>query len=214
VPRESRLALKSRTGQIIGLLKHHYPDAHCALNFETPFQLLIATILSAQCTDARVNIVTQELFKKYPDACSMSAAGLDQLEEIVKSTGFYRAKAKSLMETASALTQRYGGEVPRELELLQSFRGVGRKTANVVLGNAYGIPGMVVDTHVGRLSRRLGLTTEKDPEKVERDLMNLVPKHEWVMFSHWLISHGRVVCMARSPKCNQCALSRVCKKKI
>lgn len=213
-PKKTALLTKKQeaTQALIAHLKHLYPDAHCALDFETPFQLLIATILSAQCTDARVNLVTKVLFKKYPDAVAMSKATLPDLESIIKSTGFFRAKARSLLETSIRLVEKYGGTVPADLEILKNLRGVGRKTANVVLGNAYGIPGMVVDTHVGRLSRRLGLTRATDPVKVEFALMKLVPKEDWVMFSHWLISHGRAVCDARKPKCQECPLAESCPK--
>lgn len=200
-------------------LKRLYPDAHCSLTYETPFQLLCATILSAQCTDERVNKVTPPLFKRYPDALAMSRAKPADLEELVRTTGFYNAKAKSLLETSKALVAMSGvdsarGEVPQDLEVLVGLRGVGRKTANVVLGNAYGIAsGVVVDTHVGRLSRRLGFTKHQDPVKVEKDLEKIVPREDWIVLPHLFILHGRAVCMARSPRCERCVLNEGCPKK-
>jgi endonuclease-3 len=192
-------------------LKAAYPDAHCALNFKTPLQLLVATILSAQCTDVRVNIVTKDLFKKYPDAEAFAAAKLSDLERAVQTTGFFRNKAKNIKACCSELVASHGGEVPQDLETLVKLPGVGRKTANVVLGTAFGIPtGVVVDTHVGRLSKRLGLTTHNDPVKIERDLMAILPKRDWVDFSHRMIAHGRQVCVARKPRCSICPLADVC----
>jgi endonuclease-3 len=192
-------------------LKATYPDAHCALNFKTPLQLLVATILSAQCTDVRVNIVTKDLFKKYPDAEAFAAAKLSDLERAVQTTGFFRNKAKNIKACCSELVASHGGEVPQDLETLVKLPGVGRKTANVVLGTAFGIPtGVVVDTHVGRLSKRLGLTTHNDPVKIERDLMAILPKRDWVDFSHRMIAHGRQVCVARKPRCSICPLADVC----
>jgi endonuclease-3 len=188
-----------------------YPDAHCALEFKTPLQLLVATILSAQCTDVRVNIVTKELFKKYPDAKAFAAAKLPDLERAVQSTGFFRNKAKNIKACCSELMESHAGQVPQDLDMLVKLAGVGRKTANVVLGTAFGIPtGVVVDTHVGRLSKRLGLTRHTDPVKIERDLMALLPKREWVDFSHRMIAHGRQVCVARKPRCQICPLADVC----
>lgn len=199
--------------KIISLLKKNYPEAHCYLNFETPFQLLVATILSAQCTDDRVNKVTPALFKKFPTPEKMSKATLKELEQLISSTGFFRMKAQSIFETSKILAKDFEGEVPKELDKLVKLRGVGRKTANVVLGNAYGIPGMVVDTHVGRLSRRLGLTKKLDPVKVEEDLMKCIPKEDWVQFSHLLIAHGRALCTARRAKCEECFMNDFCPKK-
>ncbi len=188
-----------------------YPDAHCALNFETPLQLLVATILSAQCTDARVNLVTRDLFKKYPDAPAFAEARLSDLEKAVQSTGFFRNKAKNIKACCTDLTAKYDGQVPQDLDALVQLAGVGRKTANVVLGTAYGIPtGVVVDTHVGRLSQRLGLTRFKDPIRIERDLMAILPKRQWVDFSHLMIAHGRAACTARKPKCDGCPLAELC----
>jgi endonuclease III len=206
--------LAARVLQIISLLKREYPEAHCYLHFETPFQLLVATILSAQCTDDRVNKVTPALFARFPDAESMAKGKLSEIEKLISSTGFFRMKAKSLSETSRVLMETYGGELPRSLEKLTALRGVGRKTANVVLGNAFGIPGMVVDTHVGRLTRRMGLTLEKDPVKVEADLEKLVPRDDWVAFSHLLIAHGRAICTARKAKCDECFLYRFCDRRM
>ena len=204
---------KRHAAQVVRRLKAAYPDAHCALNFQTPLQLLIATILSAQCTDVRVNIVTQELFKKYPDADAFAAAKLPELERAVQSTGFFRNKAKNIKACCTELVERYGGEIPQDLDVIVKLAGVGRKTGNVVLGTAFGIPtGVVVDTHVARLSNRLGLTRHSDPVKIERDLMALLPKREWVAFSHRMIWHGRQICIARKPKCDICPLADVCPK--
>jgi endonuclease-3 len=203
--------LKAHALEILSRLKKEYPDAHCELDFETPLQLLIATILSAQCTDKRVNMVTPELFRTYPDAQSLSAAEQEKLEELIKSTGFFRNKTKSLLGMSAAVAERHGGVVPNTMEELVKLPGVGRKTANVVLGNAFGINvGVVVDTHVGRLSVRLGLTNETDPVKVERALMPLFPQEDWTLISHLLIFHGRRICIARSPKCASCVLNDVC----
>jgi endonuclease-3 len=192
-------------------LADHYPDAHCALDFKTPFQLLIATILSAQCTDKRVNMVTPALFAKYPTPDALAAAKPEELEEIIKSTGFFRAKAKSLIGMATGVVERHGGTVPNEMDELVKLPGVGRKTANVILGNAFDRnEGVVVDTHVGRVSHRLGLTKQTDPVKVEQDLMKLFPRDEWTMLSHLLIEHGRQICDARRPKCEVCFLLDLC----
>lgn len=202
---------KAQARRVVRQLKKDYAGAECALNYETPFQLLIATILSAQCTDVRVNIVTKELFAKYPDADSMSRAPVKTLENLVKTTGFFRNKAKNIHAASRALADDYDGEVPKDLETLVALPGVGRKTANVVLGTAYGIPsGIVVDTHVGRLTRRMGLTDKGDAVKVERELMEVVPKKEWIDFSHRLIHHGRAVCAARKPKCEGCHFLKFC----
>ncbi len=213
--KESRELKSIRVKKILKSLAKHYPDAKCALNYETPFQLLIATILSAQCTDVRVNIVTEELFRRFPDAESMSRASLEELEELVRSTGFFRSKAKSLKGTSEILVKEFLGQVPKELDALTPLPGVGRKTANVVLGNAFNIPsGVVVDTHVRRLSNRLGLVKEQSPEKIEMLLGQIVPQDNWVIFSHWLIEHGRRVCSARKPDCEKCFLATLCPKRI
>ncbi len=203
--------LKGHALEILGRLKREYPDAHCELDFETPLQLLIATILSAQCTDKRVNMVTPELFRAFPNAGSLSAAQPEQLEELIKSTGFFRNKTKSLLGMSAAVVDRHGGSVPSTMDELVQLPGVGRKTANVVLGNAFGMnEGVVVDTHVGRLSVRLGLTNETDPVKVEQALMPLFPREDWALLSHLLIFHGRRVCVARGPRCGECVLNDIC----
>jgi len=203
--------LKAHAAEILARLKSEYPDAHCELDFETPLQLLIATILSAQCTDKRVNMVTPELFRTFPDAESLSAANPETLEGLIKSTGFFRNKTKSLLGMSAAVAERHGGEVPSTMGELVHLPGVGRKTANVVLGNAFGInEGVVVDTHVGRLAVRLGLTSETDPVKVEQALMPLFPREDWALLSHLLIFHGRRVCIARAPKCGECVLVDIC----
>lgn len=202
---------KAQARRIVRQLKKDYAGAECALNYETPFQLLIATILSAQCTDVRVNIVTKELFAKYPDADSMSRASVKTLENLVKTTGFFRNKAKNIHAASRVLADEYDGEVPKDLATLVALPGVGRKTANVVLGTAYGIPsGIVVDTHVGRLTKRMGLTDKGDAVQIERELMEVVPKKEWIDFSHRLIHHGRAVCAARKPKCAGCHFLKFC----
>ena len=204
-------ALKAHALEILARLKREYPDAHCELDYETPLQLLIATILSAQCTDKRVNMVTPELFRTYPDAGSLSAAKAEELEELIKSTGFFRNKTKSLLGMSAAVAGRHEGKVPSSMDELVELPGVGRKTANVVLGNAFGINvGVVVDTHVGRLSVRLGLTDETDPVKVEQVLMQLFPREDWTLLSHLLIFHGRRICIARAPRCVSCVLNDVC----
>jgi endonuclease-3 len=196
---------------VVRLLKKSYPNATCALNFQTPVQLLVATILSAQCTDQRVNLVTRELFEQYPTAKDLAAIPLKQLEKIIQSTGFFRNKAKNIQACCQALVEHYGGRVPRDLDTLVTLPGIGRKTANVVLGTAYGLPtGVVVDTHVARLSRRLGLTQNSDPVKIERDLMDQLPRKEWIDFSHRMIHHGRAICRARRPLCPECPLLKVC----
>ncbi|MDQ6635517.1 MAG: endonuclease III [Gemmatimonadota bacterium] len=188
-----------------------YPDAHCALDFTNAFELLCATILSAQCTDKRVNMVTPALFARYPDAAALAAARTEDLEELIRSTGFFRSKAKSLIGMAQGLVERHGGQVPAEMASLVVLPGVGRKTANVILGNAFGRnDGIVVDTHVTRLSNRLGLTTESDAVKIEQALLPLFPTERWTMLSHLLIDHGRQVCDARKPRCGDCLLADVC----
>lgn len=202
---------KQHAAKVVRALRRDYGDAECALVHESPFQLLIATILSAQCTDQRVNIVTQELFAKYPTAADLAKLPLRRLEKLIESTGFFRNKAKNIKACSQKLLEEYNGEVPRELEALVELPGVGRKTANVVAGTAFGLAtGVVVDTHVGRISRRLGLTSETDPVKVERDLMEQLPKKEWINFSHRLIHHGRRVCKARRPDCDACGMKKFC----
>ena len=209
--RESASARSSRAKTLVQRLREAYPDAHCSLDFASPFQLVIATILSAQCTDKRVNMVTPELFRRWPDAAALAGAKQRDLEAVIRSTGFFRAKAKSLLGCARALVDRHGGEVPRTIEELVRLPGVGRKTANVVLGTAFGIAsGVVVDTHVGRISRRLGLTRAADAVRAERDLVRVVPRENWIQFSHWLIEHGRGVCSARRPVCDDCSLLDLC----
>ncbi len=207
---QSPTALVRRARRIGRILGESYPDAHCELTYETPLQLLVATILSAQCTDVRVNLVTPALFARYPDAAAFASAERGDLEELIKSTGFFRAKTNSIIGMARVVCDRYGGEVPDRLADLVTLPGVGRKTANVVLGNAFGIPGITVDTHVGRLARRLGWTTNTDPDKVERDVMALFPQRDWTPLSHRLIFHGRRCCFARRPACGVCPLARMC----
>jgi len=200
-----------RVKQLIKAWPKVYPDAHTELNFKTPLELLIATILSAQCTDKRVNMVTPALFKKYRGAKDYAGAPADELENAIKSTGFFNSKAKSIRGAAAAIVQKFGGKVPNSMEQLRELPGVGRKTANVVLGNAFGInEGIVVDTHVIRLSQRLGLTKHKDPEKIEQDLTKLVPQKYWAIWSHWLIWHGRRRCFARKPDCSNCEVLKLC----
>jgi endonuclease-3 len=211
MPRESFQAKAARVKKVISGLRKAYPDAHCELNHSNPLELLVATILSAQCTDKRVNIVTGELFTKYRSAADYARADLAGLERDIRTTGFYRNKARSIKACGHALVERHGGSVPGTMEELIELGGVGRKTANVVLGNAFNINvGVVVDTHVARLSRRLGLTGETDPAKIEQALMKLVPKEEWTLFSHWLIWHGRRRCSARKPDCAHCEISGLC----
>ncbi len=188
-----------------------YPDAHCELDYRTPLQLLVATILSAQCTDKRVNMVTPELFKRFPTAKALADAPIEEIEELVKTTGFYRNKAKNVQGMARALVAHHGGKVPTSMDELVVLPGVGRKTANVVLGNAFGInEGVVVDTHVARLSARFGLTKETDPIKIEQALIPLFPRDQWTMLSHWMIWHGRRICDARTPRCGECTLRDIC----
>ena len=209
--RESAAARRDRTATILERLAAEYPEAGCALDHRSPLELLVATILSAQCTDVRVNLVTPALFRRCPDAAAFAAAELAELEALIQSTGFFRNKAKALQGLGRALVARHGGQVPRTMAELTALPGVGRKTANVVLGNAFGIEaGVVVDTHVGRLANRLGLTRESDPVKVERDLVALVPQPAWTLWSHLLIHHGRAVCKAPRPRCAACALADLC----
>ncbi len=203
--------LEERLNKIIEGLRNTYPDAHCELDFQTPFQLIIATILSAQCTDKRVNIVTRDLFKKYRSPADLAKANPEELEQEIKSTGFYRNKAKNIRAMANDLVEKYGGKVPNSMAELTGLAGVGRKTANVVLGNAFGInEGIVVDTHVMRLTKRLKLSSHTEPEKIEQDLMKLVPQSQWTNFSHWLIWHGRRRCYARNPDCAGCEIGALC----
>jgi endonuclease-3 len=199
-----------RVAYVLAILEGRYPEAMTALEFESPLQLLIATILSAQCTDERVNMVTPVLFAKFPDAEALAGASQAEIEEIIRSTGFYRNKATSIRACCADIVAKHGGEVPRTMEALTALRGVGRKTANVVLGNAFGIPGLVVDTHVTRLANRLGFTNETDAVKIEHALMPIVPEAKWTVFSHWLILHGRKVCNARKPRCSICPLAPHC----
>jgi endonuclease III len=202
-----------QTQNVIKLLKKLYPTAHCALNHSNAFELLIATILSAQCTDDRVNIVTATLFRNFPTPNNMADASIEELTENIKSINFFNNKAKSLKATATKIVENFGGQVPKTMVELLTLNGVARKTANVVLGNAFGIAsGVVVDTHVSRLSQRLGLTEETTPEKIEKDLAELVPKKDWVIFPHWMIFHGRQVCKARNPNCGDCMLAEICPK--
>jgi len=204
---------KVQARQVVGALKRLYPQAICALVHKNPFQLLVATILSAQCTDTRVNQVTPALFQRFPDPGSMAACNQEDLEELIRSTGFFRAKARNIRTMARHLSDQFDGEIPRDVETLTGLPGVGRKTANVVLGTAFGIAtGVVVDTHVKRLAWRLGLTTHKLPMQIERDLMAAVPRSEWVDLSHRLIHHGRQICLARKPRCSRCALEKICPK--
>jgi endonuclease-3 len=202
--------LRTRAGRLVRRLARTYPDAHCALTFDGPLQLLVATILSAQCTDARVNQVTPRLFARFPDAAAFAAARPRDVQRLIRSTGFFRNKARNIIACCRRLVAKHGGEVPRTMEELVPLPGIGRKTANVILGNAFGVPGIPVDTHVGRLSRRMGLTEAADPVKVERDLARLIPREEWTMFGHRMIFHGRQVCHARKPRCEQCPLAELC----
>jgi endonuclease III len=199
-----------RVRTILKTLEAAYPDAKCALDFANPYQLLVATILSAQCTDKRVNLVTPALFTRYPNPEAMAAADETELIELIRSTGFFRNKARSLVAACRDIVALHGGKVPGNLDELVKLHGVGRKTANVVLGNAFGVPGITVDTHLGRVARRLGLTRADDPVKVEVDLMEVVPRAQWTDFSHWMIHHGRALCAARKPKCEACPLAPVC----
>ena len=212
--KESLAAKKARTLQLIERLKRYYPDAHCALDHGNALELLVATVLSAQCTDVRVNLVTPDLFRRYRRAADYAGAALPDLEALIRPTGFFRSKAKSLKGLGEKLVELYDGQVPQTLGDLTSLPGVGRKTANVVLGNAFGIAsGIVVDTHVKRLSFRLGLTAQKAPERVEADLLKLVPEKHWIDFSHWLIFHGRQICKARKPQCEICPLEGDCPRR-
>lgn len=207
---ETLLEKKKRAVRILSKLEKEYPKAKCHLNFDGPFELLIGCILSAQCTDKRVNEVTPGLFKKYPTPYEFSKADQSELEEEIHSCGFYRAKSKSILNCSKALVEEHDGEVPRTMDELTKLAGVGRKTANVVLGNYFGIPGIIVDTHIKRLSARLGLTTNSDPTKIEYDLNELIPQEKWTIFSNSLGDHGRTVCHARKPMCGDCMISNLC----
>lgn len=208
---ETTAAKAARLRKIIAGLQHAYPDAHCELSFASPLQLLVATILSAQCTDKRVNLVTAELFQKYRSAADYANANPTEFEQAIKSTGFFRNKAKNIQACCRTLVEKCGGEVPGTMAELTQLAGVGRKTANVVLGNAFGLSeGIVVDTHVTRLANRLGLTQQTDAEKIEQELMQLLPREQWTLFSHWLIWHGRRRCDARKPDCAGCEIAKLC----
>lgn len=209
--RESKDQKQARAKEIYKRFRKAYPDAHCALDYRDPYELLVATILSAQCTDVRVNMVTPALFAKYPSADELAGAKTEELEELIRSTGFFRNKAKSLLGMSNAVVEQHGGKIPDEMDDLVELPGVGRKTANVVLGNAFDKNiGVVVDTHVGRVSGRLGLTAETDPIKVEQDLMALFPRKDWTLLSHLFIEHGRQICKAPTPKCEICMLNDIC----
>ena len=211
MPGETKQAKAARLEKVVVALDRTYPEAHCELDHQSPLELLIATILSAQCTDKRVNVVTQDLFRHYHSAADYAKAPLAELEQAIKTTGFFRNKARNIKAACQTIVEKHGGQVPQTMEELIQLGGVGRKTANVVLGNAFGINvGVVVDTHVARLSQRLGLTKQKTPEKIEKDLMGLVPQNQWTLFSHWLIWHGRRRCYARNPDCAQCEIERLC----
>jgi endonuclease-3 len=203
---------RSRARKINRKLAEVYPDAKCALHYENPLQLLIATILSAQCTDVRVNLVTPALFARYRDARAFANAKQEELETAIQSTGFFRNKARNIIACCKKLVEEHGGQVPRTMEELVPLPGIGRKTANVILGNAFDVPGITVDTHVQRLSRRMGFTEKTDPVKIERDLMELIAEKDWTNFSHCMILHGRQVCHARKPKCDACPVARWCPK--
>ena len=209
--RESRAKQRERAAEVFDRLTEEYPEATVALTHANPYQLAVATILSAQCTDERVNMVTPELFRRYPDPESLAGARQEDVEEIIRSTGFFRNKAKNLIGMAERVVEKHAGEIPRSMDELVELPGIGRKTANVILGNAFGVDeGVVVDTHVKRLSKRLGFTRETDPVKVEEDLVKLFPPERWTLLAHLLIWHGRAVCAARKPKCEECAVAFLC----
>ncbi len=211
MPRESQATKHERLGKIIAGLQNTYPDAHCELNYRNPLQLMVATILSAQCTDKQVNIVTKDLFKKYKKAADFAAVPLEELQNDIRCIGLFRNKAKSIQNACRALAEHHKGKVPNTMAELVALAGVGRKTANVILGNAFGInEGVVVDTHVARLCDRLKITSAKTPEKIEKDLVKLVPREHWTMFSHWIIWHGRRRCDARKPDCPDCEIRKLC----
>lgn len=208
--RETAAARRARALRIVRLLAKAYPDAACALHHRGPFELLVATMLSARCTDKKVNEVTPALFARFPSPQATAKAELAELERLIQPTGFYRQKAQSILRASQDLVARFDGRVPRTLDALVTLRGVGRKTANVVLGNAFGVPGLTVDTHMTRVNGRLALTQQHDPEKIERDLMELIPQKEWTVYSHRVIHHGRVCCYARRPRCEECPLRAEC----
>jgi len=210
MPRESKAKMRERAGRVNAVLAEVYSDAKCALDFRNPYELLVATILSAQCTDERVNLVTPALFERYPDAATLAVAVPEELESMIHSTGFFRNKTKSLLGMAAAVVERYGGVIPQTMEELRELPGVGRKTANVVLGNCFGVPGLTVDTHMTRVNQRLGFTKNTDAEKIERDLMEIIPQPEWTLYSHRIIFHGRAICVARKPKCPICPVAEEC----
>lgn len=210
--RESASALSTRAARILDILAETYPDARCSLNYEDAWQLLMATILSAQCTDERVNQVTPALFARFGNPEAMASAALSEIELLIKSTGFFKNKAVSLREASRTIVDTHGGQVPADMESLTQLRGVGRKTANVVLGNVYAIPSLVVDTHAGRLARRMGFTREMDPVKVEKALMKILAPERWTWFGHLMISHGRAICTARKPNCTSCPVATLCPK--
>lgn len=210
---KASLRARQQAGDVLALLEQAYPEARCALDYRSPWELLVATILSAQCTDVRVNKVTPELFQRYPGPQELAVAEREEIEELIRSSGFYRNKAKNLQLCARSVVVRHAGQVPQTLAELVKLPGVGRKTANVVLGNAFAVPGMVVDTHVKRISRRLGWTRQEDPEKIEQDLCDLLPEEQWTQAAHTLIFHGRAVCKAPTPWCSRCQVEPVCPKK-
>ena len=211
MPRESRAKKAERAARVFDLLSKEHPDARTALQHRNAYELTVSTILSAQCTDERVNRVTPDLFRRFPDAASLAEASPPEVEKMIRPTGFFRNKAKSLLGMAGTVVERHGGEIPNTMEALTALLGVGRKTANVILGNAFGLDeGVVVDTHVSRLSNRLGFTRERDPVKIERDLMALFPRERWTLLSHLLIFHGRRTCVARKPRCESCLVSALC----
>ena len=210
MPMESKKSLRARAERVNGKLAELYPEAQCALNFRSPFELLVATILSAQCTDARVNMVTPALFARYPVAEVMAEAPLSDLEEMIRTTGFFRNKAKSLKGMSAAVVRDHNGVVPETMQELEKLPGVGRKTANVVLGNCFGVPGLTVDTHMTRVNQRLGFTKNTDAVKIERDLMQIIPEADWTNYSHRIIMHGRQTCVARKPKCETCTVTEDC----
>jgi len=201
---------KERAAAICEILEKTYPDAACSLEYSDPFQLLVATQLAAQCTDARVNIVTKDLFVKYPDVYAFANADISELEQDIRSTGFFRNKARNLINASKLIISDYNGKVPSNMDDLLKLPGVGRKTANLILGDSFGIPGVVIDTHAGRLAKRIGLTKHDDPEKVEFDIMKLLPKERWIGFGHLMVFHGRAVCVARKPRCHECQILQLC----
>jgi endonuclease III len=211
MPRESIADKTKRASKIISLMKKQYPNASCSLHFKTAHQLMVATILSAQCTDERVNIVTPSLFAKYPTVKDFADSDITELEKLIYTTGFFHAKAKAIKQSAQQLMDRFEGEIPKSLDQLITLSGVGRKTASVILGVGYGVSeGIVVDTHVSRISKKLGLTAQKEPVKIEHDLMTVIQKKNWIAFSHLMISHGRAICIARKPKCSECPVIKLC----